>query len=55
MSQNKSKTPKTINKSILIKMMVLKTLLDIKQALLNLSADRANLPLNRADITLHQT
>jgi len=36
-------------------MMVLETLLDIKLALLNSSADRADLPLNGADISLHQT
>jgi hypothetical protein len=29
--------------------------LDIKLALLYSSADRADLPLNRADITLHRT
>ncbi len=36
-------------------MMILKVLLDIKLALLNLSADKADLPLNGADISLHRT
>jgi len=35
--------------------MVLETLLDIKLALLNSSANKADLLLNRADITLHRT
>jgi hypothetical protein len=36
-------------------MMVLETLLDIKLAPLNTSADRMDLPLNGADIALHRT
>jgi hypothetical protein len=36
-------------------MMMLETLLDIKLALLNSSADRADLPLDGADISLHRT
>jgi hypothetical protein len=35
--------------------MVLEAILDIELALLNSSADRANLPLNRADISLRRT
>jgi hypothetical protein len=34
---------------------MLEALLDIKLALLNSSADRADLPLNGADISLHRT
>jgi hypothetical protein len=34
---------------------MLEAFLDIKLALLNSSADRADLPLNRADISLHRT
>jgi len=36
-------------------MMMLEALRDIKLALLNSSADRVDLPLNGADITLHRT
>jgi len=36
-------------------MMMLETLLDIELALLNSSADRVDLPLNRADISLHRS
>jgi hypothetical protein len=36
-------------------MMMLKTLMDVELTLLNSSADRVNLPLNRADISLHRT
>jgi len=36
-------------------MMMLEALLDIKLALLNSSADRADLLLNEADISLHHT
>jgi hypothetical protein len=43
------------SKSILIRMMMLETLLDIKLALLYSSADRVYLQLNRAYITLHRT
>jgi hypothetical protein len=55
MSQNKAKTSKQNKKSILIRIMMLKALLDIKLALLNSSADRADLPLNGIDIALHRT
>jgi hypothetical protein len=53
LSQNESKTSKQNINSILIRMMMLEALLDIQLALLNLSADRVNLPLNGADISLH--
>jgi len=55
LSQNKVKTSKQNKKSILIRMMMLEPLLDIKLTLLNSSADRADLLLNGADISLHCT
>jgi hypothetical protein len=55
LSQNKAKTSKQNKKSILIMMMMLEAFLDIKLALLNSSADQADLLLNGADISLHHT